>query len=349
MKKFQLLLILQVVSFSIMAQLPTNGLVFHYPMNGDLIDATGNGYNGTAISPILDSDRFGNSNSAYTFNGTSDYIELPSSSALKPDFPFTVSLWFERLGTSINAQALYASDASFSAYSGFWVSHLTSDQIIAGYGNGLGVSSSHRKTKHSNTLISSNGWYHIIAVFNELNDIDLYINCELDPGYYSGSSSSMIDQGLNGSLGRRQANDHHNGSIDDVRLYDRALTAEEIKFLCYESPCIEYVTVYDTIIVYDTLVIASIQTIDPAETSGITIYPNPSLESFTVKIEDSLSDKMLDMDIINSGGQIIHHSALIGKLNEFEASIVETAGVYFVKITDGSGVQISVKKLVVKL
>ena len=55
---------------------PLNGLVAWYPFNGDAIDASGNGNNGIVHGATLTTDRFGNTNAAYYFNGTTDYIEL---------------------------------------------------------------------------------------------------------------------------------------------------------------------------------------------------------------------------------------------------------------------------------
>ncbi|MCK5739061.1 LamG domain-containing protein, partial [bacterium] len=54
----------------------TDGLVAHYPFNGNADDETGNGYDGETIGATLTADRNGKSNSAYSFNGTNDYIAL---------------------------------------------------------------------------------------------------------------------------------------------------------------------------------------------------------------------------------------------------------------------------------
>lgn len=59
------------------AQVPTNGLVGYWPFNGNTVDASGNGHNGTVHGATLTTDRFGNANSAYEFVLTrKDYIEL---------------------------------------------------------------------------------------------------------------------------------------------------------------------------------------------------------------------------------------------------------------------------------
>lgn len=62
----------------LMAQIPSNGLVAYYPFNGNATDVSGNNHNGTVVNAIPDTDRFGNLNSAYRFdgnNGTERYIQ----------------------------------------------------------------------------------------------------------------------------------------------------------------------------------------------------------------------------------------------------------------------------------
>src|ERR1700733_13474149 len=53
----------------------TNGLVAYYPFNGNAIDASGNGNNGTNYGATLITDRFGKTNAAYSFNG-SNWIDI---------------------------------------------------------------------------------------------------------------------------------------------------------------------------------------------------------------------------------------------------------------------------------
>ncbi len=55
----------------------TNGLVLYYPFDGNANDASGNGNNGTVEGATLTTDRFGNPNSAYYFNGVNNDILVP--------------------------------------------------------------------------------------------------------------------------------------------------------------------------------------------------------------------------------------------------------------------------------
>lgn len=83
MKKTLLFFVLGIAisTQSLMAQVPsyvpTNGLVGYWPFNGNADDASGNGNNGTVNGATLSTDKNGNVNAAYSFNGTSNNIGIP--------------------------------------------------------------------------------------------------------------------------------------------------------------------------------------------------------------------------------------------------------------------------------
>jgi hypothetical protein len=91
------------ISAKVMAQVPnyvpTNGLIAWYPFNGNANDESGNGNNGTVNGATLTSDRFGNVEKAYSFDGSGNNIQLgniPFSSFDNLDgSDFTISLWYK--------------------------------------------------------------------------------------------------------------------------------------------------------------------------------------------------------------------------------------------------------------
>lgn len=72
----------------------TEGLVACYPFDGNANDASGNGNHGTVHGATLTEDRFGNADSAYTFNGINNYIHLSSLDSIGFNNG-TVTLWFK--------------------------------------------------------------------------------------------------------------------------------------------------------------------------------------------------------------------------------------------------------------
>src|SRR5260221_13841153 len=70
----------------------TNGLASYYPFNGNANDSIGTN-NGTVHGAVLSTNRFGQANSAYSFNGSSSYLDLGSPANLAFTNNFTLSAW----------------------------------------------------------------------------------------------------------------------------------------------------------------------------------------------------------------------------------------------------------------
>ncbi len=108
MKKLRSLFILTIFSTCIFAQVPayvpTNGLVGWWPFTGNANDISGNGNNGTVNGATLISDRFSNANSAYSFDGVSNFIQLPNDSSIAPP-NISVTLFFIKIA---NARQKYS-------------------------------------------------------------------------------------------------------------------------------------------------------------------------------------------------------------------------------------------------
>ena len=73
--------------------IPTNGLVAYYPFNGNANDESGNNNNGTVNGATLTSDRHGNANKAYSFDGINDFIKINNSNSLQNINEVTISAW----------------------------------------------------------------------------------------------------------------------------------------------------------------------------------------------------------------------------------------------------------------
>ena len=81
----------QMISAQVPSYVPTNGLVGYWPFNGNSNDVSGNAHNGTSNGSTLTTDRFGTSNSAYSFNGANNYISIPNTSSLSGFSDITIS------------------------------------------------------------------------------------------------------------------------------------------------------------------------------------------------------------------------------------------------------------------
>jgi len=96
-----------------------SGLVACYPFNGNANDESGNGNNGTVNGATLTTDRFGNPNSAYSFNGVSDYISLNSKTKLNlGSSSRTFCVWVKTSSTSL--QGMFSKMKRNLPYTGYF-------------------------------------------------------------------------------------------------------------------------------------------------------------------------------------------------------------------------------------
>ena len=215
-------------------------LIAFYPFNGNANDDSGNGYDGIVHGAILTEDRCGNKNSAYLFDGYTNYIELPSSVALNSDSSFSIEAWINN--DRITSDGKYMNNAIFGQSDGLDGSDLP--VILFEIMNDNSVRGELRGTDYpaldlrSQITIEDDTWYHIVMVRNAQEDnLAIYINGCLD------------SIGENQLVGNTISNDFVSigayfddllslyhffcGKIDEVRIYNRALSPEEISALYY--------------------------------------------------------------------------------------------------------------------
>jgi hypothetical protein len=94
-----------------------------------------------------------------------------------------------------------------------------------------GAVSTHAK-RYSTTVRSLNVWYHVASVYDTAaSTLDIYVNGVRDNGVLFGTipASQINNSAVNANIGRRSGGFYFNGIIDEVRIYNRALSAAEIQ------------------------------------------------------------------------------------------------------------------------
>jgi len=197
-----------------------NGLIAYYPFNGNANDASSNGYNGNVLGATLTADRFGNVNSAYSFNGINNYILLPDTFDFKSK---SISVWFYTSSITSNLVNIYSYDHPNLLY-GFSYLSLQAingiDDIQYACANILGIDT---------VDISTNAWHNAVTVLND-SISKYYLDSKL-VGQKSIKSYVTSNQGYNNFIlgsSRMLNNRYFAGIIDEVRIYNRALTEKEI-------------------------------------------------------------------------------------------------------------------------
>jgi hypothetical protein len=205
-----------------------DGLRGAWPLDGNAVDATTCGNDGSAIGPLLTSGHDGNPNSAYAFINANDYIDLGASAVLKPQFPLTLAMWIRNECAIGDVCELFHSGLDAGIYSGVRVALAAGNELTARYGDGGTPSSLNRRSVAGVTPIP-NGWHHIATVIRGPRDFELYIDGVRDLATYSGSGGPLYYGTSPSTLGASAGS--HQGAIDDLHLYARALSAEEIRAL----------------------------------------------------------------------------------------------------------------------
>ena len=197
---------------------PTNGLVGWWPFNGNANDESGHGNNGTVIGATLITDR--NGQQAYKFDGINDIININSKVGNFGANDFSVSLW------------VYDEDTQNS---GTLVGKRNDDanmlNLVWSNSPGLELGSPYVLITPKGSML--NEWKNCVLIRKGTN-ISIYINGVLEQKNIS-SMTPNINNSANLSFGARyyysQTGQHFKGSIDDIGIWNRALSEEEIRIL----------------------------------------------------------------------------------------------------------------------
>lgn len=289
---------------------PTNGLGCYYSFVGNANDLY-NSLNGIPNGGSYTNDAYGSQNSAYSFNGTTDFIDIPF------DF-FNGSTQNE---TSIRIKFKYNSQGDMTLWNkdGDWKElaiNILSNKSIQFFG---AYSNYYLDIKTVPNTIIENLWYDVVVIIAN-NSAKIYINGIEQLTYsvnninnstisFSSQGSCAINLGIN-RFGKSKSSCQNayylNGVIDEFGIWNRALTQQEITNLYNASLSTEDF---------------SINTID--------IYPNPTTSLLNFKSAIQV-EKIL---IYNMLGQLVQQE----KVNALEGTInIEklAQGTYLVKVND---------------
>ena len=212
-----------------------SGLMLYYPLNGNAKDYSGNNRNGLINGPIQSSDMNGKSNSCYLFDGVNDFISFPIDS-LMSDY-FTYSLWVYPTSTPDFEKIGYA--LAIGGESGGSNIALTNTSLMKGwFGGSYNIGIPMLTLVATGQLPITSKWYHIVLSRDSIQ-MKLYVNGVLNSNveYYNGFNDSTKNTkpkwGISpgGTLGTRMASNFFNGKIDDVRIYNRSLSNDEVNEL----------------------------------------------------------------------------------------------------------------------
>jgi hypothetical protein len=320
MKKIILISIIPLLIFSQNhAQIPSDSLIAKYPFNNNARDESGNGNNGIIFGAILTQDRFDFNNSALSFDGINDYVDIGKMNKLNSNLEnFSVSFWinsdslnkfkYETVmktinnppkGTVFSIEVHRGRSASFNAgvirldirdeFDKYFTIYIDKPEVFDNY------------------------WHNVIFVVDSTSENKGAVFVDgsfIEKDSTFGAQGPAIFEPFEHSLtigaanNRGQIETYFKGILDDIRFYNKSLDSGEINDLYYEGYCHEVIydtinvalcdsVLYDTIVVYDTIHVdicdsISYDTVYFYDTIQITIYD-------TISVSDTL---IVDLEIV---------------------------------------------------
>lgn len=219
---------------------PTNGLIGYWSFSGSANDLSGNGNNGTVTGATLSSDRFGNASSTYSFDGTNDYILINDKDMLSlTSHIFTFSFWIYT-SPGPNVPMGIISKRRFDSYDAAnWEYTFVIDIEPIAYRSWFGGLSGRCGVwaNGSDITFSKGEWIHysITADGSKIKEYKngvLFSEGSKIPDCPSGNGAGPLVFGLGGGWAQMA---YFNGKIDDIRIYNRFLTDDEIQRLYHEG------------------------------------------------------------------------------------------------------------------
>jgi hypothetical protein len=322
----------QIIIAQVPSYVPTNGLVGYWGFSGNASDISGNGSNGTVNGALLSSDRFGNATSAYNFNGNSDYI-IVQNNLLPNQQSYSINLWTKIQGNQ--TIDLFNDRQEPSCFYKYRV------LVINGVIQFWKYSNSSLEKVIGNT-IPLNQWIMITAVFdNTQNTINIYSNSSLNSSSSSSnwnvSSNATTIGGLRG-CGTNGTFNIQNGPIDDVGIWNRALTQDEITNLYYSDNTCQSLVINTGVLSFNP----------PTYNNTVTIYPNPANDHITIDCGNLANVSGWTIKIVNTLGQEVFSGAMNTQQYVVPLNSWSGQGVYFVKIYDASNNLLNTKKIILQ-
>lgn len=320
---------------NINGQVTTTGLIGFYSFSHSQQEGNVNDYVSIGGTPTM--DRFGNNENAISLDGVSNYLTISNTY----DFwPRTINIWFK------------TEDVDYTNYGGIFISD--NPNLEKGLANLI-----IKKVDDKNVLIYSisgtqdtvdvipNVWYNACTAIDTDGNVNFYLDGEL-------LSSKIVSNFVRSNKGlenivlgtNRHGNDNFfTGVIDDIRIYDRQLSSEEIESIYNEGSCLNPVNVSDTLIIQ-----VNLTHINPRSFHNeIKVYPNPTQGNLFINCgENFLSLTNFRISIIDIQGNTVYNSQIDEKEFQINLNNWSGKGLYIINLVDSHNNIRSSKKIILE-
>ena len=186
-------------------------------------DSSGNGNSGALQNgPTWTAGQVGG---ALSLDGVDDYVDIPNSPSLSPTGAITLAAWVNSRAPASGVVQMILGKYS-GAVGGPYFLRIQGSGVVR-----FGVAGTNLTGAR---VLNANTWYHVAATYDGAQ-MRLYVNGALDGSV--AKTGAMTDNGLNVNIGQLVGSGgSFNGLLDDVRVYDRGLSAAEVLGVYDTSP-----------------------------------------------------------------------------------------------------------------
>jgi hypothetical protein len=212
---------------------PNLGLAAHWNFDegsGNVLhDQSGNGNDGTIYGATWQDGVIGKS---LLFDGVNDYVNI-GNKLNNITVPFSVTAWIKKSWSDGTSGAIFSSDSGYYYY-GFWL-YASSSSMLIRYGDGGYPAPDSRRDKNSATIgFPADEWVFVSGVVRGPTNMDIYVNGANMGGTYVGTGGGMAHSSGSATIGNAtwlDTNRWFKGSIDELRIYSRALDSTDVREL----------------------------------------------------------------------------------------------------------------------
>jgi len=255
--------------------------IAYYPMDGDVRDYSGNNHNATADGVQLVADARGQPNKAYNFSNGSNIIDVPNASTLNFQNQITLSFWLKLDAVPAESYVL-----SHGSYQERWkVSVIPNSKIRWTVKTG-GTTTD----LDSSFPLQLGEFYHFTVVYSGYS-MELYLNGKLDSFLSNGGTINIASDDI--TFGRETASIQSYslfGTLDEVRIYDKALGPNEIMTL--------------------KSIWNNVTAVEKTATYDIVVYPNPSAGKLNVR---GIRDAVVNVSVADVTGRDLNTTYSLGE------------------------------------
>jgi len=212
----------------------TASLQAYYPLDGSANDGSGHGYNGTVVGNQIYADAPSGRGKAIQLNGTNDYLELPIGTLISSLTSTTVAAWVDFSNTGTGWERVFDLGTGTTNYM-----CLTPRQGTTGAMTFAIMTTTVAEKRFVAPRTLGTGWHHVAVV---MDSATMKVRVYLDGTVVASDTTTVLPKDLGKTtqnwLGRSQftADGYFGGMLDEVRIYNRALSDGEVRYLVGERP-----------------------------------------------------------------------------------------------------------------